>query len=439
MRKPTAGVFIVCLALIVVLAALPFVSRAVQQKVLKIGCVTNFNTKEGVEIKKWHDLFAKTINAQGGWKIGKDTYRLEFLTYDNKGDQPATRAALEKLIYQDKVNYIVDNFLANETLTAELCGQQKIICTGEGFQPDATKPNVEYYWRANGIYFARAFHYTVYRDYYNKGARTGLVVTPDQGEGRDVLPAAYGDAMKLVGYKVLPPIFFPQDTVDFSPIATKIKASGADMIDLGGSGGAMAVNIVASLYEIGWKGFISPSSVNENQLESIVKKVGNYFDGTELLFFDPRGVQKDPEMVKWLDAYMKEYKVFNESGCNWVRGFFILKDAIDNTKSTDVAVLKKYLDKHPHSVMSLCGYVQLLARPDMNNYRTVDATHGHPIGIIKNGKMEAFKTVSVKDQYLVSVKAYRLNDVYKKYWEKYGKPTFPTDDKATFDYADLDK
>lgn len=168
MKKPASKVLVACLALCVLILGLPLTSHA-QQKVLKIGCVTNFNTKEGVEIKKWHDLFAKTINAQGGWKIGKETYRLDFLTYDDKGDQPATRAALEKLIYQDKVNYIVDNFLASESLTSELCGQQKIICTGEGFLPDATKPNVEYYWRANGIYFARAFHYTVYSDYYKKG------------------------------------------------------------------------------------------------------------------------------------------------------------------------------------------------------------------------------------------------------------------------------
>jgi ABC-type branched-subunit amino acid transport system substrate-binding protein len=438
MKKPTLVVLGVCLALFVFTVAVPMTSFA-QQKVLKIGCVTNFNTKEGVEIKKWHDLFAKVINAQGGWKIGKDTYKLEFLTYDNKGDQPATRAALEKLIYQDKVNYIVDNFLASESLTSELCGQAKIICTGEGFQPDATKPTVEYYWRANGIYFARAFHYTVYSDYYKKGARVGLVVTPDQGEARDVLPNAYGDVMKLIGYKVLPPVFFPMDTVDFGPIATKIKASGADMIDLGGSGGQIAVSIITALYDIGWKGYISPSSVNENQLGNIVKKVGNWFDGSECLFFDPRGIQKDPAMVKWLDEYVKEYKTFNESGTNWVRGFFILKDAIENTKSTDVATLKKYLDKHPHAVMSLCGYVQLLARPDMNNFRTVDATHSHPIGIIKNGKMEAYKIVSLRDQYLVSIKSNHLVDVYKKYWEKYGKPTFPKDDKPIFEYADLDK
>ncbi len=437
MKKPVSRTLVVCLALVVLITVLPLASRA-QQKALKIGCVTNFSTKEGVEIKKWHDLIAKTINAQGGWKVGKDTYRLEILTYDNKGDQPATRAALEKLIYQDKVNYILDNFLANETLTAELCGQQKIICMGEGFNPGGANPEVQYYWRADGIYFARAFHYTVYRDYYNKGSRVGLVVTPDQ-EGVQVLTDSYGDAMKLAGYKVLPAIVFPQDTVDFGPIATKIKALGATTIDLGGSGGATAVSIVTSLYEAGWKGFISPSSVNKNQLDNIVKKVGNWFDGTELLFFDPRGTQKDPEMLKWLDLYVKEYKEFNESGCFWIRGFFMLKDAIDNTKSTDVAVLKKYLDSMPHAVMALNGYVQMFARPDMNNFRTMDVAPGHAIGIVKNGKMEPFKMVTVKDQYLVSIRAYHQVDTYKKYWEKYGKPKFPAEQGGYFDFADLDK
>ena len=69
MKKQTSKALIVCCALVVLIAAFPLTSQA-QQKVLKIGCVTNFNTKEGVEIKKWHDLIAKTINAQGGWRIG---------------------------------------------------------------------------------------------------------------------------------------------------------------------------------------------------------------------------------------------------------------------------------------------------------------------------------------------------------------------------------
>ena len=116
----------------------------------------------------------------------------------------------------------------------------------------------------------------------------------------------------------------------------------------------------------------------------------------------------------------------------------MLRDAVNNTKSVDVEVLKKYLDKMPRGVMTLTGYSQLFARPDLDNYRTIDVAPGHGVGIIKNGKMGYFKQVSVKDQYLVSIKAYNMVDTYKKYWEKFGKPTFPPE-KSEFDFADLDK
>ena len=89
--------------------------------------------------------------------------------------------------------------------------------------------------------------------------------------------------------------------------------------------------------------------------------------------------------------------------------------------------------------MALNGYVQMFARPDMNNFRTMDVAPGHAIGIVKNGKMEPFKMVTVKDQYLVSIRAYHQVDTYKKYWEKYGRPKFPAEQGGYFDFADLDK
>ena len=143
-------------------------------------------------------------------------------------------------------------------------------------------------------------------------------------------------------------------------------------------------------------------------------------------------------MLKWLDLYMKEYKVFNESGCFWIRGFFMLKDAIDNTKSTaTAAVLKKYLDSMPHAVMALNGYVQMFARPDMNNFRTMDVApprrrhhQERQDGAFQDGDGE--RPVSRLHQGLQAGR--RLQE----YWEKYGKPKFPAE-QGYFDFADLDK
>ena len=424
--------------LIVVSAAFLIPQAGLAAKVLKIGCNTNFKTKEGLEIKKWHDLISKVVNEKGGWKIGNETYKLQIITDDNGGDPTKVRQALEKQIYQDKVKFILDNFLSNELTTAQICEDNKVIGLGEGFRPEGADPKFNYYFRTSGIYFARAFHYMIYRDYYDQGARTGLFITYDNEQAR-VQAAQYGAAMELAGLKPLEPIFFLSDTVDFGPLATKIKSMNPDMVELGGAGGSAAVEIITSLFDAGWKGKISPSSVNTVQMDNMVKKVGDYVEGIEMLYFDPRGiptVQNNPEMVEWLDRYKQEYGEFNETGCAWVAGYFVLRDAINKTQSLDVDVLKKYLENMPTGVMTLTGYTQLFARPDLGNTRTVDGAPGHGIGIVKNGKMVFLKQVTVKDQYLVSVKAYNLVDVYKKYWDQYGMPVFPPE-QSVLDFTKL--
>lgn len=429
---------VVLIALAVVVFFVPQATFAA--KVLKFGCNTNFKTKEGLEIKKWHDLITKVVNEKGGWKIGDTTYKLEIITDDNGGDPTKVRQALEKQIYQDKVNFILDNFLSNELTTAQICEENKVLGLGEGFRPEGADPKFHYYYRTSGIYYARGFHYLIYTDYYNQGARTGLFITYDNEQAK-VQAAQYGAAMKLAGLTPLEPIYFLSDTVDFGPLATKIKSMNPDMVELGGAGGAAAVEIITSLYDSGWKGKISPSSVNSVQLQNMFKKVGNYIDGMELLYFDPRGipvVQSNPEMMEWLDAYQKEYGEFNETGCAWVAGYFVLRDAINKTQSIKVEDLKKYLDHLPTGVPTLTGYTQLFARPDLKNYRTIDGAPGHGIGIVRNGKMEYYKQVTVEDQYIASIMAYGLQDVYIQYWKDYGKPVFPPE-KSLLNFTDIEK
>jgi len=53
-----------------------------------------------------------------------------------------------------------------------------------------------------------------------------------------------------------------------------------------------------------------------------------------------------------------------------------------------------------------------------------------------DGQMVAKRTVSVKDQYLVSIKALGLVEPFKAYWDENGKPTFP-EEESLFDFSDL--
>ena len=408
------------------------------QKVLKVGCISSFSVKEGLELKKWNDLIMKVINARGGLKIGNDTYKLDFITYDTTSDTAKARAAQERLIFEDGCKLLTNIWGADEVQVASICEENKVLGMGSGFIDEGAKPNFHYWYRTTGIFFGRGFHYLLFHDYFTRGGTAGLVINPESQSGH-VYAGQIMQAMQLAGLKTLGEVYYPADTVDFAPIATKVKTMGADVVDLAGAGGDQAIQIISNLKDVGWKGFISPSSLNTNQFTNLVQKVGKeYLEGTEQLYFDPRGIQKDPTMLQWLNEYTKEYGEFVETGAFWCSGWWFLQDAMQKTGSTDPEVLRAYLDNSKVGVMVLDGWSQLFARPDLGNYRTTDVAPGHGIGMIKDGKLTYFKQVTVEDQYLASIKAYGMVDTYQKYWDQYGKPTFPPE-QATFTWDNLTK
>lgn len=121
----------------------------------------------------------------------------------------------------------------------------------------------------------------------------------------------------------------------------------------------------------------------------------------------------------------------------WVAYWFIFKDAVEHTQSVDVDTIKAYLDKSDHPVRTLTGWCQLFARPDANNLRTISGEPGDFVGAVTNGKQVPIQGVAIKDHYLASIASYGLVDVYKAYWDKYGYPKFPADQKAVITFAEL--
>jgi hypothetical protein len=429
------------LALVIVLSMFA-ARRAEAENVLKLASLAPLRIKEGLEMKKWHDLFAKMINEQGGWTINGKKYRVDFQTYDSGIYDPAkTLAAVQKAIFQDGVKILVDNFMDIPSVTAVNADQNKVLTLGVGFTDDVVSPKYHYFFRPQGGFFTGGTNYLIARDFYKQGARTSVVATVDTQDGH-VVAARYGEAEQLAGMKIHPPIFFGMETVDFGPIATKIKSLNPGMVDFGMSSGEQVVNLTSALKDAGWKGFIFPGAgINSNTLANIVGRVGAYFDGTEMLYFDPRGipsVSQNPEMRALMERYIKEYGEFQTEGCLWVKGWFILKDAINATQSIEPAVLMKYLESGPKPSMTMAGFAELFARPDLNQLRTVDGAPGANRGVIKNGKLTYLGPIAVKEQYLVTIKVNNLADAYQKYWDQHGRPKFP-DEPSTLDYSDLFK
>jgi hypothetical protein len=231
-------------------------------------------------------------------------------------------------------------------------------------------------------------------------------------------------------------VFWDPTTSDFGPIATKLMSLHPDVIDTNYNGlGAALYN---ALYDAGFKGTILPA-LDPSIFKAIATHTGNAFmEGWETITSDSKlYLNQPPEIQALIDAYTKEYGTWTSVGQSWVGPWFVLKDAIDNTKSVDVDVIKAYLDNQPHPVRTLTGYCQLFARPEANNLRTVSGEGAMFAAIVRDGKIAPLRAITVKDQYLATILSNKLVDVYKKYWEQYGYPKFPADQTSVLKFSDL--
>lgn len=79
-------------------------------EVLKIGAplaATGADAREGALTKQGYDLWAETVNARGGIKVGNAAYKVQIIYYDDQS-RPQTSAELtDKLISQDHVNFLL--------------------------------------------------------------------------------------------------------------------------------------------------------------------------------------------------------------------------------------------------------------------------------------------------------------------------------------------
>jgi branched-chain amino acid transport system substrate-binding protein len=91
---------------------------AIGQDVVRIGAplpLTGPLAPEGLKQKRGYDLWAETANAKGGVKAGGKTYKFEIVYTDYASNTPRAVQAAERLITEDKVNFLFAPFGSGAT------------------------------------------------------------------------------------------------------------------------------------------------------------------------------------------------------------------------------------------------------------------------------------------------------------------------------------
>ena len=256
-------------------------TKTAPHKVLKIGSAIGLNSPQGIEQKKWYELFAKLINEQGGWKIGYDTYDVEMIIYDTQNDPAKSKNYLEKLVLQDGVKFILGSPTGNPTTDAEVTEPNKVICFGFDVIGSSADPKIQYYYTPLGMmFFGRGYIFDMDKNAVAKGWKNYAALKSDDMIGRMAdkwCNETWAVAAPSVEY--LGTVYYDaMNTTDFGPIATKLMTLNADVVDF-----QFCSNSVAptnALYDVGYKGCHPPD--RPYPLDTLISHCGTAFpEGAE--------------------------------------------------------------------------------------------------------------------------------------------------------------
>jgi len=382
----------VCLMLI--LAALPFMAFAKDVKTLKVGCSEPLNVPLGVETKKCLELIVDDFNKSGGLVVKGQRYNIEMIIYDDKYRPDGGKAAAERLLYEDKVKFIVPP-LGSPAIAGILTVTEpaKVLTIFGGVSDKLKNPDFKYAFGGGGLGTLALWPY-VAKAYPN--AKTIIFVSQDDETGHFNVEMNKKGA-EFYGIKSKREFFVPLGTQDYSPVATSTAAVKPDLVCCTGTkGGADTGLLIKALRQSGWYGPIVHNVFSEPDVIAVCGKEAT--EGYITLFSDStQRRDPPPSAVRLRQLYEAKYGSWSSVGITWANPWYLF---IASVRKADSLEAEDILAVVSNGLMfeNLSGKATLVKRPDLGNNRYVETLTEQGIGRYESGKLVFKDLVSIEEQ-----------------------------------------
>ena len=329
--------------------------------VIKIGSAISLTGKyatAGGHAKAGYDFAVKKIKDNGGVKIGGKCYNFEIIYYDDesKGDRGATLA--ERLINQDKVQYMLGPYSSGLTKAiAPITEKYKIpMVEAEGASRSLFNKGYKYIFAVLSTseqYLASAITLAAEMAKKNGKAASSVkvaVAVENDPFSLDIRAGVKEDAAKM-GMKVVIDEKLPRDLSDMAPILNKVKLLKPDVLIVSGhsKGAATAVRQVDEM-----KIKVPMFAMTHCESANVTGKFGKAAEGVlcstqwaeTLSYKDPlfgSAADYNKEVKATVPAYANKkvpYQLAQASAA-----VYVFKDAFERAGSLDKEKLREALTK----------------------------------------------------------------------------------------------
>lgn len=254
---------------------------------LKVGLVVWKGWAVGVDVANTAEVMAKVVNDAGGLDVGGTKHMIELISYDSENTQDGAVLAMNRLVFEDGVKYVLNDSTGVEALTA-IAEENGVILLAMGVAPALFSPDNRYTFPADGSYASSPAILGWLADTFPDMKRVALAYTDDQmGHMSAQVQTA---SWQTAGFEVVSTEFFPAGQTDLSAVATKVMAADPEVVWPCGSGPTLSESIVKAVFERGYEGmFAMGNATSAATLLTMVPEaaLANYVNYAYDVEFDP--------------------------------------------------------------------------------------------------------------------------------------------------------
>ncbi len=273
---------------------------------LNVGVIavqTGPATQWGRATLRGAEMAVEDVNTSGGLNLRGKNYTIKLISYDDQGTGKGGLSAATRLIFEDKVKFIIGpNGTAAWMAAKEVTEKNKVIVLPASYSRRAIKEtNFAFRVYDTPEEFAPPFCKWL-RQSYPHLKRVAIHAPNDETGWETQAEDIAGYEMN--GFEIVFKEFYERGTKDFFPLLTKMLPQNPDILELNGSAPGDCGLIVKQARQMGFKGLVV--KVGGPVTEELVKVAGkeNVEGGVVYVPFDP----KEPRMQALIKRYEAKYK-----------------------------------------------------------------------------------------------------------------------------------
>jgi branched-chain amino acid transport system substrate-binding protein len=234
------------------------VSSASAEDTLKIGVLASLSgpgAPWGQAILYGTQLAVEDVNGKGGLKVGGKSYTLQIVAYDDKYQANEAVTAANRLIFEDKVQFIMGPMGGATALAiGPTVEKNKVITTTMAFTPLALGADKPYTFRPI-LTTSETSQAQINWVVKTRGIKRVGGLFPNDETGQKII-ADLEKSYDKAGAPLVAKELFERDRLDMVPLLTRLMARGIDAIELDGNAPSTSGLIVKQARELGFKGVI---------------------------------------------------------------------------------------------------------------------------------------------------------------------------------------